>query len=335
MKLIIQIPCYNEEKTLPETFNDLPKALPGVDEIEYLIIDDGSTDKTVEVAKGLGIQHVVSFKCNKGLAEGFTAGLDACLRLGADIIVNTDADNQYCGADIGKLVEPILEGKADIVIGSRPIDDIEHFSKRKKNFQHLGSWVVRVASGTDIPDSPSGFRAFSREAAMRLNVVNRYTYTLETIIQAGHNKIAITSVPIHTNPETRKSRLFKSMWGYMKRSSTTIMRTFMMYNPLRFFLGLGGIIFAIGAVIAIRFLVLYFMGYGAGHVQSLIFATIFILLGVLTCIVGLLADLISAQRKLLEDIQYRVRRLDYHSEKADSCIAKDCEESQPTLKKGN
>lgn len=235
MKLIIQIPCYNEEGTLGLTYHDLPKHIDGIDEIEYLIINDGSTDRTLEVAQSLGIHHVVNFKQNKGLAKGFMAGLDACLRLGADIIVNTDADNQYCGEDIEKLVRPILEGKADIVIGERPIDQTKSFSWKKKKFQHLGSWVVRVASGTDIPDAPSGFRAYSREAALRINVINEYTYTLETIIQAGNDKIAMTSVPIHTNGETRPSRLFSSMWRYMKRSATVIIRSFLMYKPLRFF----------------------------------------------------------------------------------------------------
>ena len=234
MKLIIQIPCYNEEETLGITVHDLPRQIEGIDEIEYLIINDGSRDRTVEVAHELGIHHVVSFKQNKGLAKGFMAGLDACLHLGADIIVNTDADNQYSGADIAKLVRPILDGEADIVIGERPIDQTEHFSWKKKKFQHLGSWVVRMASGTSIPDAPSGFRAYSREAALRLNVTNEYTYTLETIIQAGHDKIAMASVPIHTNGETRPSRLFSSMWRYMKRSASVIIRSFMMYKPLRF-----------------------------------------------------------------------------------------------------
>ena len=236
MKLIIQIPCFNEEETLGITYNDLPRHIDGIDEIEYLIINDGSRDRTVDVARELGFHHVVNFKQNKGLAYGFMAGLDACLHLGADIIVNTDADNQYCGADIEKLVRPILDNKADIVIGERPIDQTEHFSWKKKLFQHLGSWVVRVASGTNIPDAPSGFRAYSREAALRINVINEYTYTLETIIQAGHDKIAMTSVPIRTNAELRPSRLFSSMWRYMKRSSTVIIRSFMMYRPLRFFM---------------------------------------------------------------------------------------------------
>lgn len=248
MKLIIQIPCLNEAETLEVALNDLPKHIDGIDEIEYLIINDGSTDNTVEVAKNWGVQYVVNFKQNKGLARGFMAGLDACLRNGADIIVNTDADNQYCGADIEKLVRPILDGKADIVIGERPIDDTAHFSPLKKKLQHIGSWTVRVASKSDIPDAPSGFRAYSKEAALRLNVVNQYTYTLETIVQAGHEKFAMTSVPIRTNDELRPSRLFSSMFGYIKKSVVTIARSFMMYKPLRFFGLIGTILFLIGQI---------------------------------------------------------------------------------------
>ena len=314
MKLIIQIPCYNEAETLEIALNDLPKHIDGIDEIEYLIINDGSQDNTVEVAKNWGVNYVVNFKCNRGLAKGFMAGLDACLRQGADIIVNTDADDQYCGADIEKLVRPILEGKADIVIGERPIDETEHFSPMKMRLQHIGSWTVRVASKTDVPDAPSGFRAYSREAALRMNVVNEYTYTLETIVQAGRNKMAITSVPIRTNPELRSSRLFHSMFGYIKKSMLTIIRAFMMYKPLRFFTMIGGIIFAIGLIIGIRFLVYFFMGQSSGHIQSLILASTLLMLGFQTFISGLLADLIASNRKLLEDTQERVRRLDYDHE---------------------
>ena len=310
MKLIIQIPCFNEEKTLEETFNDLPKQIDGIDKIEYLIIDDGSTDNTVQKARELGINHIVSFKQNKGLARGFMAGIDACLHLDADIIVNTDADNQYCGEDISKLVQPILDNKADIVIGERPIDDTEHFSWKKKKLQHFGSWVVRVASNTTIPDAPSGFRAYSREAALKLNVVNQYTYTLETIIQAGQNKMAVTSVPIRTNPETRKSRLFKSMWSYCKRSASVITRSFMMYKPLKFFCSIGAVLLLIGLALGIRFIVYLCLGQGGGHIQSLILTAIMILLGTQTFIVGLQADIIAANRKILEDIQYRVRKME-------------------------
>lgn len=317
MKLIIQIPCYNEAETLEIALNDLPKHIDGIDEIEYLIINDGSKDNTVEVAKKWGINYVVNFKQNKGLAKGFMAGLDACLRNGADIIVNTDADNQYVGADIEKLVRPILNGEADMVIGERPIDETEHFSPLKKKLQHFGSWVVRKASRTDIPDAPSGFRAYSREAAMRMNVVNEYTYTLETIVQAGRNKIPLTSVPIRTNGELRPSRLFSSMFGYVKKSMLTIVRAFLMYRPLMFFSTLGGIMSLGGVILGVRYLFYYFAGSGAGHIQSLILASMMIILGVMTVIVGLQGDIIAANRKLLEDIQYHVRKLDYDQEKKD------------------
>ena len=319
MKLIIQIPCYNEEETLEITYNDLPKHIEGIDTIEYLIINDGSKDKTVEKARELGFHHIVSFKQNKGLAKGFTAGLDACLHLGADIIVNTDADNQYCGADIEKLVRPILDEKADIVIGERPIDETEHFSWKKKKFQHLGSWVVRVASGTDIPDAPSGFRAYSREAALRINVVNNYTYTLETIIQAGHNKMVMISVPIRTNAETRPSRLFSSMWRYMKRSASVITRSTIMYSPLRFFGIVGVVLFVLGLILGIRFLVFFLSGDGDGHIQSLILTAILMMLGFQTVITGLLADTIAANRKIMEDIQYRVRKMECETDR-EKCI---------------
>lgn len=310
MKLIIQIPCYNEAETLEIALNDLPKHIDGIDEIEYLIINDGSRDDTVEVAKRWGVHYVVDFKRNKGLAKGFMAGLDACLRNGADIIVNTDADNQYCGEDIEKIVRPILEGKTDIVIGARPIDETEHFSPLKKKLQHFGSWVVRKASNSDIPDAPSGFRAYSREAALRLNVTNEYTYTLETIVQAGREKIAMTSVPIRTNPELRPSRLFSSMFGYVKKSMLTIVRAFMMYKPLKFFSILGCVIFVIGALLGVRFLVYFAMGSGDGHIQSLILASTLLLIGFQTFVIGLLGDIISANRKLLEDVQYRVRKME-------------------------
>ncbi|MFI3237873.1 MAG: glycosyltransferase family 2 protein [Lachnospiraceae bacterium] len=314
MKLIIQIPCYNEEQTLGITYNDLPKHIEGIDTIEYLIINDGSRDRTVEVAKELGFHHVVSFKQNKGLAKGFMAGIDACLHLGADIIVNTDADNQYCGADIEKLVRPIIESKADIVIGERPIGETEHFSAKKKLFQKLGSWVVRVASDSDIPDAPSGFRAYSREAAMRINVTNNYTYTLETIIQAGHNKMAMMSVPIRTNGETRPSRLFSSMWKYMQRSSTVIVRSFMMYKPLKFFSLIGSILILLGLLIGARYLMLLVGNPDAGHIQSLILAAIVSIVGVQSIFMGLQADIIASNRKILEDIQYYTRK-SYHEQK--------------------
>lgn len=314
MKLIIQIPCYNEAETLEVALNDLPKQIDGVDEIEYLIINDGSKDNTVQVAKDWGVHHIVNFRCNKGLAKGFMAGLDACLEAGADIIVNTDADNQYCGDDIAKLIAPILKEEADIVIGARPIDSTEHFSFLKKKLQHLGSWVVRKASKTDIPDAPSGFRAFSRDAAMRMNVVNDYTYTLETIVQAGRNRMAITSVPIRTNPELRESRLFHSMWGYVKKSVLTILRAFMWYKPLYCFSIVAAIPSLIGLGVTIRFLVFYFAGRGSGHIQSLILACTLLIIGFITFVIGLLADVIAANRKILEDTQYQIRKMHYNQE---------------------
>lgn len=311
MKLIIQIPCYNEAETLEIALNDLPKTLEGIDEIEYLIINDGSRDNTVEVAKSWGVHHVVNFKQNKGLAKGFMAGLDACLRNGADIIVNTDADNQYCAADIQTLIQPILDEKADYVIGARPIDETEHFSFVKKKLQHFGSWVVRKASSTDIPDAPSGFRAMSREAAMRMNVVNDYTYTLETIVQAGREKMAIASVPIHTNEELRPSRLFKSIWSYVKKSMLTIIRAYMMYKPLKCFSFLCLPSTLVGIAIGIRFLAYLAAGRGDGHIQSLILACTLVVIGFLTLMIGLVGDVIAANRKLLQDTQYHARRAEY------------------------
>ncbi len=310
MKLIIQIPCLNEAETLEIALNDLPKHIDGIDTIEYLIINDGSSDNTVEVAKNWGVNYVVNFPNNKGLAKGFIAGLDACLREGADIIVNTDADNQYCGADIEKLIRPILDGKAEIVIGERPIDDTPDFSFIKKKLQHLGSYVVRVASDTDIPDAPSGFRAFSREAALRLNVVNNYTYTLETIVQAGRNRMAITSVPVRTNRELRQSRLFSSMGSYIKKSILTIIRAYMMYRPLTFFTAIGLIPFIAGLIIMVRFLLFFASGSGMGHIQSLILASTLMMLSFTTFMMGFQADLMAANRKIMEDVQYRLRRFE-------------------------
>ncbi len=311
MKLIIQIPCLNEAKTLEIALNDLPRQIDGIDTIEYLIINDGSSDNTVEVARNWGVHYVVNFPRNRGLARGFMAGLDACLKNGADIIVNTDADNQYCGADIEKLVRPILDGKAEVVIGERPIDTTEHFSPLKKKLQHLGSYVVRKASATDIPDAPSGFRAFSRDAAMRMNVINEYTYTLETIVQAGRDRMAITSVPVRTNPELRSSRLFHSMLGYVKRSMLTILRAFMMYRPLFCFTVVAMFPFLTGLGIGVRFLYFFFTTGGAGHVQSLVLACTLMIMGFMTFVIGLQADIIAANRKILEDIRYHLRRMEY------------------------
>ncbi|MBE9570560.1 MAG: glycosyltransferase family 2 protein [Proteobacteria bacterium] len=310
MKLIIQLPCYNEAETLPITLSALPRVVGGFDSVEWLVIDDGSTDRTVEVAKANGVDHVVRLPRNKGLAGAFMAGLEASLKAGADIIVNTDADNQYCADDIPKLIEPILSGKADIVVGARPIAEIGHFSPMKKILQKLGSWVVRVASKTNIPDAPSGFRAISRDAAMRLNVFNEYTYTLETIIQAGQKNMAIASVPVRVNEDLRPSRLVKSIPSYLFRSIITIFRIFMTYRPFRFFLVPGLLFFGIGMLIGFRFLFYYFQGDGQGHIQSLLLAIILLIMGFQFVMVGLLADLIAANRKMLEDIQWRVRSVD-------------------------
>jgi glycosyltransferase involved in cell wall biosynthesis len=314
-KLIIQIPCYNEEATLGVTLAALPREIPGVDSVEWLIINDGSTDRTVDVARNLGVDHVVSFSHNQGLAKAFMAGLEASLRAGADIIVNTDADNQYCADDIPSLIEPILMGKAEIVIGARPITEIRHFSPTKKLLQKIGSRVVRMASNTDIADAPSGFRAISRDAAMRLNVFNEYTYTLETIIQAGQNGLAITSVPIRTNGYLRPSRLIKGIPSYLKQSLLTILRIFMTYKPLKFFMLLGSVPFAAGMLLGVRWLVLYLGGTPRTHVPSLILASLLMLIGVQFWVFGLVADLLGVNRKMLEDIQVRIRRFEFDSEK--------------------
>ena len=306
-KLIIQIPCYNEEKTLETTLSALPREVPGVDIVEWLIIDDGSKDRTVEVAKAHGVDHVVSLPCNQGLAKAFMAGLEASLTAGADIIVNTDADNQYCADCIPDLIRPILEAKAEMVVGARPIEQIEHFSFSKKLLQRLGSWTVRLASSTDIPDAPSGFRAISKEAARKLNVFNNYTYTLETIIQAGQKNISVTWVPIRTNESLRPSRLVKSILSYVRRSVFTILRIFVIYNPFRFFIFIGTVLFTLGALIGVRFLWYFLSGQGGGHIQSLILASILIGIGFQTIMVAFIADLLSVNRRLLEELQYKSR----------------------------
>jgi len=306
-KLIIQIPCYNEEGTLAIALAELPRQLDGVDVVEWLVIDDGSTDKTVEVALANGVDHIVTMKRNSGLAKVFMAGLDACLRLGADIIVNTDADNQYCAADIPKLVEPVLEGRADYVIGARPISEIPHFSPIKKALQKLGSWAVRVASNTEVPDAPSGFRAMSRRTALRLNVLSEYTYTIETIIQAGRAGMAIETVPVRVNEDLRPSRLVKSIWSYVRRSLGTIARIFMTYQPLRFFMAPGLVVFGLGVIVGLRYLYFVLAGEGGGHIQSVVLTAILVLVGAQLVVFGLLAELIGNNRKLLEDIQWRTR----------------------------
>ena len=306
-KLVIQIPCFDEETTLPITLSVLPRQVPGVDVVEWLVVDDGSTDRTVEVARENGVDQIVSFPKNQGLAKAFMAGLQAALQAGADIIVNIDADNQYCADDIPKLIAPILAGKAEIVIGSRPIDQIEHFSRIKKFLQKLGSWVVRRVSQTEIPDASSGFRAFSRNAALALNVFSDYTYTLETIIQAGQKGMAIISVPIRTNQDLRKSRLVKSVPSYVAKSMGTIFRIFVVYKPFDFFVFLGVVLFSLGTFVGLRFLYFYFTEGGPGHVQSLILASILIGIGFQTIMVAFVADLLSVNRKLLEELQYKSR----------------------------
>ncbi|MBE9076453.1 glycosyltransferase family 2 protein [Romeria aff. gracilis LEGE 07310] len=321
-KLIIQIPCYNEEATLGVTLSELPRQLPGIDQVEWLIIDDGSLDRTVQVAQEWGVDHIVSFGHNQGLAKGFMAGLEAALKAGADIIVNTDADNQYCAADIPKLIGPILAGEAEMVVGARPIRFIEHFSPTKKLLQQLGSWAVRVASRTEVADAPSGFRAISREAALQLNVFNEYTYTLETIIQAGQRGMAVVSVPIRTNGYLRPSRLVKSISAYVRRSLFTMLRIFITYKPLRFFALFGSIPFSLGFFLGVRWLILYFGGTSRTHVPSLILSAILILLGSQLWVFGLIADLLAVNRKLLEDVQLRLRRAEIESHMASRTVKK-------------
>ncbi len=303
MKLIIQIPCYNEAETLGIALSALPREVAGFDTVEWLIIDDGSTDATVDVALAHGVDHIVRHPRNQGLARGFMNGLQACLAHGADVIVNTDADNQYQADDIPALTAPILSGKAEMVIGARPIEAIEHFSLTKKFLQKLGSWVVRVASQTDVADAPSGFRALSRDAARQLVVFNDYTYTLETIIQAGQKNMAIVSVPVRVNGDLRPSRLVKSIPSYIQRSIGTIVRVFVIYRPFRFFGTIGIVLFTIGFLIGVRFLFKYFSGDGLGHVQSLILASSLLVIGFHTILIAFVADLLAANRKLLEEIR--------------------------------
>jgi glycosyltransferase involved in cell wall biosynthesis len=319
VKLIIQIPCFNEEETLPVTLADLPRELPGFDTVEWLVIDDGSKDRTVEVAKANGVDHIVRLTNNKGLASGFQAGLDACLKLGADVIVNTDADNQYVGADVAKLVVPILEGRADMVVGDRQVMTIEHFSPLKKTLQRLGSWVVRRASDTTVPDTTSGFRAYNREAALALQVVSKFTYTLETIIQAGKMTVAVDHVPIRTNEKLRESRLFPSMWSYVRRNTVSIFRIYTMYEPLRVFMTLA-IVVAVPAVIVWgRFFYLgVFKDDWGGHVQSLTIGGTLLVIATLLAAIGVLGDLLSGQRIMLQRVFERVRRLELELDVAPS-----------------
>jgi glycosyltransferase involved in cell wall biosynthesis len=308
VKLIIQIPCLNEEHTLPKTLEDLPKTIQGIDNIEILIIDDGSTDKTIEVAKKMGVHHVLQFTNNKGLAKAFISGINQSLKLGADIIVNTDGDNQYFGGDIVKLIQPILKKDADIVVGDRQVENIRHFSPVKIFLQKFGSWVVRQLSGTEIPDATSGFRAYSRDAALQLNVVSDFTYTIETIISAGKKNLAIAHVPVKTNTKLRESRLFPSIRVYLQRSLVTMLKVYSMYRPLRLFTLAGGTIFLLGFAIGCRYLFFFFIGQTEGHIQSLILSAILLIVGFQIIMMGIAAELISVNRQLLEDIQLRIKK---------------------------
>jgi len=308
MKLIIQIPCYNEAGTLAIALGALPRQVDGFDKVEWLIINDGSVDDTVKVAKECGVDHIVNFKHNQGLAKGFMAGIKECLKQGADVIVNTDADNQYEAQDIPKLVKPILEHKAEYVVGARPVSQTSHFSPAKKILQKLGSWVVRKASSTDIPDATSGFRAMSRECAMQLNVYNNYTYTLETIIQAGQKNIAITSVPIRTNEDLRPSRLLSSIPNYIKKSVITIIRIFVVYKPFRFFMIIAVTLFGLGLLLGLRFLYFYLTGDGEGYIQSVVLSGALMGIGFQAGLIAFVADLLAVNRQLMEEMRYSINR---------------------------
>ncbi len=311
MKLIIQVPCYNEADTLGVTLKSLPRQVEGFDRVEWLVIDDGSSDNTAETARSHGADHIVRFLKNQGLARAFTAGLEAGIKAGADVIVNTDADNQYDARDIPRLVQPILSGQADMTVGVRAIAEIRHFSWLKKKLQKMGSWVVRRFSKTDIQDTTSGFRAVSRDAALKLNVFNDYTYTLETLIQGGQKNMVIQPVPIRVNPDLRPSRLVKSIFSYIKKSVATIIRISIIYKPFRFFLTIGLSLFSLGLLIGLRFLYFYFGGEGQGHVQSLILASILLGFGFQTILIAFISDLLATNRKLMEDIQYRLKKIEH------------------------
>jgi len=310
VKLIIQIPCYNEAETLPQTVADLPRELPGVDCIEYLVIDDGSHDETVAIAHEIGVHHIIQLPHNMGLANAFSAGLEASILHGADLIVNTDADNQYVGAEIGRLIEPILAGRAELVIGDREVGKVESFSPLKRFLQQLGSWVVSQAAMLRVPDAASGFRAMTSEVALRTLVLGNYSYTLETLIQAGARRVAVLFVPIRTNAPTRSSRLQRNMPHFLANQTIAIIRAYTLYRPLRLFLLLGAAMLAGGLAIGLRFLYFYLIGAGDGHIQSLILGAILLIVGFQVTLIGLLADLVGFNRKMLEEALYRLRRLE-------------------------
>lgn len=342
MKLIIQIPCFNEEEQLPNTLEDLPRVMEGFSEVEWLVIDDGSSDRTIELARANGVDHIVKLPQNKGLAAAFQSGLDACLKLGADVIVNTDADNQYDASCIGDLVSPILSGEADLVTGSREIKGHDEFSALKIRLQLLGSWVVRKASGTEVPDATTGFRAYSREAAIQLAVVSQYTYTIESIIQAGRMNSAVLSVPIRTNPKTRDSRLFGSMWGYIRQNMLTIGRVFAAYEPIKFFGSIAFVLFGMSSIAFTPFLWDWIAnGDRSGHIQSLIVAAIFAVAGFQMVVVAIVADLIASHRMISQRVFERVRRIElqtqippshYYGKPPSSTPARRLDDSAPSTK---
>jgi glycosyltransferase involved in cell wall biosynthesis len=331
VKLIIQIPCYNEAQTLPQTVQALPEQLPGINQIEYLVIDDGSTDDTVEVARQSGIHHIVSLPHHAGLAISFVIGLENSLKFGADLIVNTDADNQYQAEDIQRLVAPILDGRADLVVGDRGVGTLQDFSPLKRRLQRFGSWVIAQASGVRTPDATSGFRAISREAALRTLVMSEYSYTLETLIQAGARRMAVEYVPVRTNPQTRPSRLMRSIPHYVVNSTATILRAYTMYRPLRVFTFLGGLMILLGVFLGLRFFYLnYIVGQGTGLIQSVILSAALLIVGFQVLLIGLVADLIAFNRKILEEVLYRMRSIELSQVQSNKPSAGSTQEAQET-----
>lgn len=317
MKLMIQIPCYNEAETLPKTVAALPRDIPGVDQVEFLVVDDGSTDQTVQAAVAAGVDHIIQQSCHTGLANTFKVGLSACLKRDADIIVNTDADNQYNAQDIPRLIEPILSGQADLVIGNRSVGQVTSFSPLKRFLQRFGSWVVSQAAGMAIPDAASGFRALSRETALRTLVLSHYSYTLETLIQAGELRLSVAFVPVRTNTPTRPSRLMRSNLHFLGNAISSILRAYALYRPLRVFSTIGGVLLVVGSALGIRFLYYYFAQQSSGHIQSLILAAILLIVGFQVLLIGILADLISANRKILEEVMYRLKKIEMGDQVSD------------------